>query len=290
MEHKSLTVTRFLHCIVLKNSYHTCGGTQLQGSHIPYKVWGDQKSLKVTRFQCCPEKKSYHTCGTQLQGSHISYKAQGAISHWQLQGSCIPYKVWGTIRFIEVKIIILYMWGDPSIPHKVWGTISHWQLSYCTCGGTQLQGSNIPFKAWGTISHWQLQDSCVALSWKNHIVHLEGTQLQGPYFPYKVWGTIIYWQLLASCIVLSWKNHIIHVGETKLQGSHIPYKVWEGHKSLTVIILYMWGTQLQGSCIPYNVWETISHWQLQGSYIALSSKNHIKHVGGGPSYKFPHSI
>ena len=39
-DHKSLTVTRFPHA----NHIVHVGGTPLQGSHIPYKVWGDHKS------------------------------------------------------------------------------------------------------------------------------------------------------------------------------------------------------------------------------------------------------
>ena len=51
--------------------------SQLQGSHIPYKVWGTIRvihSYKVPTF-------------------HIRYGVHK--SHSQLQGSHIPYKVWG---------------------------------------------------------------------------------------------------------------------------------------------------------------------------------------------------
>ena len=68
--HKSLTVTRFL-------------------------VWWDYQSLTVTRFLHSISGIGDHKSHWQLQGSHIPYKVWGTISHWQLQGSCISYKVWG---------------------------------------------------------------------------------------------------------------------------------------------------------------------------------------------------
>ena len=110
----------------------------LQGSCIPYKVWG---TIRVIDSYKVPASYMW---GDPLQGSCIPYKEWGTISHWQFQGSHIPYKVWGTIRVTDShKVPASYMWGTPlqgsCIPYKVWGTISHWQL----------QGSHIPYQVWG---------------------------------------------------------------------------------------------------------------------------------------------
>ena len=118
-DHKSLTVTSFPHC--------TCEGTllqsscilhvggphykvlafqirygshwQLQGSHIPYKVSWDHKSLTVTIFLY--GNHIVHVGGPHYK-VHASYMWEthykvpefhirywGIISHWQLHNSCI---------------------------------------------------------------------------------------------------------------------------------------------------------------------------------------------------------
>ena len=111
----------------------------LQGSHIPYKVWGPSviDSYKVPtfhkgtiRFIDHYKVPTSYMWGTPLQGSHIPHKVWRTISHWQLQGSCMPYKVWRDHKSHwqlqgSYMQIILYMWGTPlqasCIPDKVWG-------------------------------------------------------------------------------------------------------------------------------------------------------------------------
>ena len=78
-----------------KKSHHTCGGTPLQVSHISYKVEGNHRSHWHLQGSCIIHVE------TSLQGSHIPYKVWGTISHWQVQGSHIPYEVWGTIIVID---------------------------------------------------------------------------------------------------------------------------------------------------------------------------------------------
>ena len=112
---------------------------QLQGSHIPYKVWGTIRvidSYKVPTFHIRYEGTKRVTDSYKVPTFHIRYEGTkrvidnykvpashirygGTISHWQLQGSHIPYKVWGTIRVIDSDKV-------PKVE------------SYHTCGGWHI--------------------------------------------------------------------------------------------------------------------------------------------------------
>ena len=154
------------------------------------RYWG---TIRVIDSYKVPAFKSYCTCGkTPLQGSCIPYNVWGTISHWQLQGSHIPYKVWGTIQVTDIyKVSIFHIrYGEtirvidsyqvptfnirylgtiivsdsykvPAFHIRYGGTIrvtDSYKVptfkSYHTYGGNLLQGSCIPCQVW--------------VAWKSH--------------------------------------------------------------------------------------------------------------------------
>ena len=78
---------------------------------VPYKVRGTIRSYMWGTIRCLFHiRYGDHKRHWQLQGSCIPYKVWGIISHWQLQSSHIPYNIWETIRVIvSYKVLAFHI-------------------------------------------------------------------------------------------------------------------------------------------------------------------------------------